>query len=881
MLFISVFLLITENIYAQSPYAISPKWYFGRQAGMDFTGGAPVVMAGGQVNGNGQEESSTMCDTTGNVLFYSDSYRLYDGTNTFKQNVNGGTSSGNSSVCFPDPANPTKQFYYVTANQDPGGGGDFGATLGIYYYLIQRTGPGTISVLSGPTMLATNGQVTEQLCAGVDTNGGYWVATHQGGGANGNQIWAWNFTALGVGSKQISSVAGTENNINYNGSMKINKCQNKLAAIYKTGKIEVYNWDQAAGKVTSAITCPITVGFGYGCEFSPNGNILYFTDLTGNHMYQWDLIGNTAAVVANSTSSNNFAEMGTLQIGPDDKIYVANGGNFGTPAYVGVINNPDVVGAGCNYNHTGFLLNAGPGFYPNTFIGIANEAWINPILKIDTTGACKQLTFAYHISTYFGKSVSTQVGSEEWDFGDGSGFQTGLGATPTHTYASGGSYTITMRVKDAICGNKLRVTKTITVNNCTLPPPGCTSNITASIAPVSNVALDLTNPVTVTFDGSGTAFDGTNPAPHKYYWSVGTPDTLAANIISSTVTSSLTFQYNGNGGNHPQGSYDVYLIIRQGYCMDTVSVHINVTYTPPPPPGCTNGITASINPVSNVTLDLTNPVTVNFNGSASAFDGTSSAPQKYFWAMGAPDTTAGIFSTTSTASLTFQYNGNGGNHPQGSYDIYLIIKQGYCIDTKVVHINAVYTPPVTTCINNIQANIQAVKEIMIDDANAVTVNFSGTSSLFDPLVSAPHKYFWSLGNPDTTSNVFSTNPETSLSFAYKGKGGNYPQGSYDIYLIIKQGYCIDTVKTHLDVTHFYIPNLVTPNGDDKNDKFEISNTSGRFDVEVYNRWGERIFKEKGYTNGWDLGNVSDGVYYFNIIDAESAQNYKGWVQVMH
>jgi hypothetical protein len=272
LIFTYAFLLLTENIYAQSPYAISPKWFFGRRAGMDFSGGAPVVMLGGKVDGSGQEQSSTMCDTTGNVLFYSDSYNLYDGTNTFKQTLNGGTSSTNSSVCFPDPANPTKQFYYVTANQDLGGGGTFSATPGIFYYHIQRTGNGTINVLSGPTLLATNSQVTEQLCAGTDTNGGYWVVAHQGGGAgNGNQIWSWNFTPSGVGAKQISSIAGTDASTSFQGSLKINKCQSRLAAVFYSGKVEVYNWDNAAGKVTSLYrTYSIPGAFGYGCEFSPD-----------------------------------------------------------------------------------------------------------------------------------------------------------------------------------------------------------------------------------------------------------------------------------------------------------------------------------------------------------------------------------------------------------------------------------------------------------------------------------------------------------------------------------------------------------------------------------------------------------------------------------
>ncbi|HSZ25427.1 MAG TPA: gliding motility-associated C-terminal domain-containing protein, partial [Cytophagaceae bacterium] len=268
-------------------------------------------------------------------------------------------------------------------------------------------------------------------------------------------------------------------------------------------------------------------------------------------------------------------------------------------------------------------------------------------------------------------------------------------------------------------------------------------------------------------------------------------------------------------------------------------------------------------------------------GDSSIFDGSNSAAHQYFWSQGTPDTTSGIISTTVSSSLVFQHNGGGGNLPEGAYNVYLITKQGFCLDTATVHFTVTFSTPTNLCINSIQANIQAAKEVMVDDATPVSLALSGTASSFDGSNPAPHQYFWSLGNPDTTTKVFSTNSGPSLTFAYQGAGGNLPEGAYTVFLIIKQGYCLDTVSVNVNATHFFIPNLVTPNGDQKNDKFEISNTSGRYDIEVYNRWGERVYQEKGYTNGWDLGNVSDGVYYFSILDGESAKNYKGWVQVLH
>jgi PKD repeat protein len=58
--------------------------------------------------------------------------------------------------------------------------------------------------------------------------------------------------------------------------------------------------------------------------------------------------------------------------------------------------------------------------------------------------------------------------SEEWDFGDGGGFLTGQGSSPTHTYATNGSKTVKLRVKDQLCQNFYTSQKTITVS-CVLP----------------------------------------------------------------------------------------------------------------------------------------------------------------------------------------------------------------------------------------------------------------------------------------------------------------------------------------------------------------------------------------------------------------------------
>jgi hypothetical protein len=473
--FLGICFLQSGLIKAQtSPYALSPRWYFGNRAGLDFTSGAPVFLSGGQTNSLMTiEGSSTICDPTGSVAFYSDGYSLYDGNNVFIQNTLGGTSSTQNSVCIPDPASPATRFYLFTANVDDGGGGDKPAvgSLGIHYYHIQKTAT-SITVLTGPVKIANHNEVTEQICSGVDGNGGYWVVAHEGGNY-GWQNWhfrAWHITTGGVSPPVISRQLGNYGNNPWQGSIKINQCQDKIANVLSSSQvIEIYTWNQTTGAVDAMPRQVTGVAGLYGCEFSPDGNILYYSGIGTNRLYQMDLSTGSVYTDPAWTSSNNTTEIGTMQLGPDGKIYVTNVSTWGTPVYIGVVNNPNVLGAGCNYNKTGFLLNAGPATYPNINRGIANISWLQPNQPvINNTLGCMSITFDFDFQDYFNQDITVEPGSEEWNFGDGTGFHSGLGATPTYTYPAEGPYTVTVRFRDLVCGKTWTSTKSISVD-CALP----------------------------------------------------------------------------------------------------------------------------------------------------------------------------------------------------------------------------------------------------------------------------------------------------------------------------------------------------------------------------------------------------------------------------
>jgi gliding motility-associated-like protein len=69
----------------------------------------------------------------------------------------------------------------------------------------------------------------------------------------------------------------------------------------------------------------------------------------------------------------------------------------------------------------------------------------------------------------------------------------------------------------------------------------------------------------------------------------------------------------------------------------------------------------------------------------------------------------------------------------------------------------------------------------------------------------------------------------------------------------------------------FAPNIITPNGDGRNDNFEVpclETTYTNNNVKVFNRWGDRVFDQDAYQNNWDgryKGNpLPPGTYFYLI-----------------
>ena len=118
-------------------------------------------------------------------------------------------------------------------------------------------------------------------------------------------------------------------------------------------------------------------------------------------------------------------------------------------------------------------------------------------------------------------------------------------------------------------------------------------------------------------------------------------------------------------------------------------------------------------------------------------------------------------------------------------------------------------------------------------------------------------WFWDFGDGSTST----------LQNPIHTYGG---AGTYVVMQIVTNAAgCIDTIYTTVVVTEgILIPNVFTPDGDGINDEFYIPSSGFEsFKIEIFNRWGTKIWEASAGEIRWDGHStsgqmMSDGTYYY-------------------
>lgn len=110
----------------------------------------------------------------------------------------------------------------------------------------------------------------------------------------------------------------------------------------------------------------------------------------------------------------------------------------------------------------------------------------------------------------------------------------------------------------------------------------------------------------------------------------------------------------------------------------------------------------------------------------------------------------------------------------------------------------------------------------------------------------------------------------------------YEPGNYN--LTIGSGQCKRTQSVTMNFTDcsnaFFIPNIITPNGDMVNDCFSIE-LEEIVAFNVYNRWGKEVYSNISFDGSWCDIQLVDGEYYYELNSYDPIpDHYTGWFQVL-
>lgn len=94
--------------------------------------------------------------------------------------------------------------------------------------------------------------------------------------------------------------------------------------------------------------------------------------------------------------------------------------------------------------------------------------------------------------------------------------------------------------------------------------------------------------------------------------------------------------------------------------------------------------------------------------------------------------------------------------------------------------------------------------------------------------------------------------------------------------------CRDSASAQVSLKNiFFIPNLILPNGDGKNDNFWIKGIEpGVWSLWIYDAWGKEVFYSSSYNLDWDASQAQSGTYFFLLQNPPKDRKFNGWLKVI-
>ncbi len=107
----------------------------------------------------------------------------------------------------------------------------------------------------------------------------------------------------------------------------------------------------------------------------------------------------------------------------------------------------------------------------------------------------------------------------------------------------------------------------------------------------------------------------------------------------------------------------------------------------------------------------------------------------------------------------------------------------------------------------------------------------------------------------------------------------FEEGEHEVRVSLFNKQCVKELVFPFSIEKLFIPNVVTPNGDGKNDTFEIR-SFWPVRLLIFTRSGKEVFASELYQNDWGGEGLSAGIYYYEVTFPDF-ETCNGWIELMY
>lgn len=374
-----------------SPYSYSQGeekvWAFGDKAGLNFN--PALVTPTGNNLSQGYEGTASICDASGQLLFYTNGCWVWNRNHEIMPELTGG-NPGYINPIYPTAYPPMMPYGGFWATQSaaitnvplqPDKYYIFSLSVAgqLYYSMIDISlNNGMGGIVAGKKGIGIATGLAEKLTV-VNGCNNLWVMVRS---KTTNEYKAFEINDTGIVTTPVISNIGSLPVSWYRcGVIKFSPDGTQMAAASNdpfaiSGGLELYDFDKTTGILSNNVILDSssTHGYFYGACFSPDNNKLYVTtsSFAKNGIYnfgkvrQYDLsLPTTPAIIASNTTIYTDWNMiddniGDLKRGADGRIYLGSGKpNPSNAPSMHRINFPDNAGLACGFTANAIPLPAG------------------------------------------------------------------------------------------------------------------------------------------------------------------------------------------------------------------------------------------------------------------------------------------------------------------------------------------------------------------------------------------------------------------------------------------------------------------------------------------------------------------------------------------